>query len=108
MTDQETMSYLTKTLNDLKLLQPSVSLRMWFNPNGQLNFFFTNLPPRKKRNYSEKSSSNLCTVASNEEDAPPYSPTSVKGSEVDLPSKCPTPEVTPPLVAVRGGLRGRK
>ena len=49
MTDIETISSLTNALSTIRLQQPLVSLRLWYD-EGKLQFFFTNLPPRNKRN----------------------------------------------------------
>ena len=45
--DSDTLHHLTNTLNSLSSLS-FVSLRIWYE-EGQLKFFFTNLPPRNTR-----------------------------------------------------------
>ena len=108
MSEENTLIHLTRTFTSLKVLVPSVSLRMWYT-EGNLQFFFTNLPPRKNRNGPAKLTK--CKDDQPEDGVPP--PPSVKGKDStdDLHSAClPSEGAEPsqsPTIKKQGG-KGRK
>ena len=78
MTESVTISCLTRILEDLKLHQPSVSLRMWFE-EGRLKFWLSNLPPRHKKPVENRKNLTLAWKQSLDDNKPPPSMVKSRG-----------------------------
>ena len=107
MSDEEIILHLTRTFTSLKTVQPSISLRMWYN-EGKLQYFFTNLPPRNSRNRPANPRMK-CGDDQPDDVEPPPPP--VMGGGDDLSSVGPPPrqvERSPSPLPIKQRGKGRK
>ena len=88
--DEKTVSFLTRSLAELRNIQPAVSLRMWYDNNGNLSFFFTNLPPRGRRQQQGEPVRDKTNLPNKDREAAEV-PLPTSSKESDLPHIIPSP-----------------